>query len=91
MWVEKMKTLPPCFNNHVTKLDKKEVTDYYHCLATKKVREVMVDVLKDMVEINQTNSEKSSKYDCPNWSFNQADSVGYRRALREVINILEKS
>lgn len=28
-------------------------------------------------------------YDCPNWSYKQADTVGYTRALNDIINLLE--
>ena len=30
------------------------------------------------------------QYDCPNWCYQQADNVGYRRALNEIISLLEK-
>ena len=31
----------------------------------------------------------ASSYDNPNWALKQADSVGYRRALSEVLSLLE--
>lgn len=29
-------------------------------------------------------------YDTPNWEYKQADSVGYRRAMEEVISLLDE-
>lgn len=29
-----------------------------------------------------------SEYDCPNWHLLQADSVGYRRAMEEIISLI---
>ena len=28
-------------------------------------------------------------YDCPNWAYKQADAVGYRRALHEIISLIK--
>ena len=30
-----------------------------------------------------------AEYDCPNWTLLQADSVGYKRALEEIISLIE--
>ena len=31
-----------------------------------------------------------AQYDNPNWCYQQADIIGYRRALEEIISLLEK-
>ena len=35
-------------------------------------------------------STNKGQYDNPNWCYQQADIIGYRRALEEVISLLEK-
>ena len=34
-------------------------------------------------------STKKAQYDTPSWAYTQADLIGYRRALEEIISILE--
>lgn len=31
-----------------------------------------------------------AQYDNPNWCYQQADIIGYRRALEEIVSLLEK-
>jgi hypothetical protein len=35
-------------------------------------------------------STNKDQYESPNWCYQQADNVGYRRALTEIISLLEK-
>lgn len=51
------------------------------------IRRRLVEVLKTFDEEELKN--RSTDYDSPSWAFKQADSVGYARALRRVIGILE--
>jgi hypothetical protein len=49
---------------------------------------------KRLTEMCKKKSESSyrlspDEYDCVNWTLKQADSVGYRRALEEIISLLE--
>jgi len=34
-------------------------------------------------------STNAKQYESPNWCYQQADNVGYRRALNEIISLLE--
>lgn len=34
-------------------------------------------------------STHKSQYDSPNWAYAQADAIGYRRALEEIISLIE--
>jgi len=47
--------------------------------------------LEEMIQQRIGASYKLSRaeYDCPNWTLLQADSVGYRRALEEIISLIE--
>ena len=31
----------------------------------------------------------TDEYDCPNWVYKQADTIGYQRALKEVLSLIE--
>ena len=46
-------------------------------------------LIEDKRNSSITSDESREGYDCPNWSFKQADSVGYRRALREVMDLIK--
>lgn len=52
------------------------------------IRKRIVEVLRDKIE----NSRKGllTDYESPSWAYRQADGVGYERALREVISLLEE-
>lgn len=47
--------------------------------------------LSELCDVKIKNSYVLSKdqYDCPNWQYQQADSVGYRRAIEEILSLLE--
>ena len=53
---------------------------------------VLRDRLKVLIEEKVSTSDKTSLrkdgYDCPNWSFKQADNVGYQRMAEEIISLL---
>jgi hypothetical protein len=48
--------------------------------------------LAEMLEAKITGKDKSCMdaegYDCPNWAYKQADAQGYKRALTEVISLI---
>lgn len=47
-----------------------------------KVLDRLAEICYNMVKDSETNL---SDYDCPNWALKQADKIGYRKALREII------
>ena len=54
------------------------------------IRETLADFLHSKISSSHKESESKSTYDSPSWSELQADGNGYRRALREVINLLDQ-
>lgn len=52
---------------------------------------VMRTRLKEMLreKLESSFSTKEDDYSNPNWAYKQADSVGYRRALKEISSLLE--
>lgn len=47
-----------------------------------KVLDRLVEICYNMVKNSEVDT---SDYDSPNWAYKQADKVGYRRALRQII------
>ena len=47
--------------------------------------------LSEMCESKSSTSLTTNKeqYESPNWCYQQADNVGYRRALKEIVSLLE--
>lgn len=45
------------------------------------------DKLDSMLDSKIKESESALKYDEDNWSLRQADMYGYRRAIRDVLNL----
>lgn len=48
---------------------------------------VLADRLEEKIEEKVKANEAAAAYEKESWALYQADSMGYRRALREVINL----
>ena len=55
--------------------------------ASARLRERMVELVSE--KSGASLSTAKAQYDNPNWCYQQADNVGYRRALTEIISLLE--
>lgn len=53
------------------------------------LRKRLTDILQGRIESTREKLVSSDTYMSPSWAHLQADGVGYERALREVINLLE--
>lgn len=51
----------------------------------KRLKQMLVDKIEETRSANLTRD----KYDCPNWAYLQADAVGYERALKYLISVIE--
>lgn len=87
---KKPSRLPTSLKNLLKREDEGAYEEYYHQQATKAVRKLLVEELTKRIESNVLASEKKDKYELPSWAELQADSIGYRRAMRELIKLLTK-
>ena len=55
------------------------------------VRHRIASILADKLEKTIKDDEKKDLYEVPNWELHQADSRGYRRAIREALSLLTYS
>lgn len=53
------------------------------------VRKRLTKLLEDKIDAKRKFIRKDERYDTPNWDKLVADSLGYERALAEVISLLE--
>lgn len=90
MMPSKKNQIPSCFSKYVPKGDRENYTEYYHCEATREIRKLLCKVAEDKIETATISSERKGKYELPCWAEYQADEVGYRRALREMIALLNR-
>jgi hypothetical protein len=56
--------------------------------AAARLRERLKGLLEEKVDIARTKARSGNTYDSPNWSLVQADSIGYERAIFEIISII---
>ena len=87
---KKPSRLPPSLKKLLKKEDAEAYEEYYHQAATKAIRKLLAEELNKRIDTNVLASEKKDKYDLPSWAELQADSIGYRRAMRELIKLLTK-
>jgi len=59
--------------------------DFKGCFPTRKR---LVKLLEDKISTSQKSSISKDLYASPNWSFVQADNIGYQRALNDVISLI---
>lgn len=53
------------------------------------LRKRLTEILEEKIETKRTAIRNDQNYDKPNWSNYVADSIGYERALQEVISLIE--
>lgn len=58
-------------------------------IAAHYVRKQLVNVLTKKYLSRDAEEMNKEGYDSPSWAYKQADSVGYKRAIRELISLLE--
>lgn len=58
-------------------------------VASAHLRKRFIQLFEERIVSSRSKTIASSTYDSPNWAYLQADNVGYERALKEVISILE--
>ncbi len=56
--------------------------------AATRVRERLSEICNNKIDTSLSTTKK--QYDNPNWAYMQADNLGYRRALEEIISLLEE-
>lgn len=87
----KDKQLPTCLSDRADKTSEtKQYTEYFFAASTTAVRRLLIEELLDRVERSVAKSDASDKYELASWDRYQADQVGYRRALREIIKLLDR-
>lgn len=52
------------------------------------IRARLSEICED--KLGSALTTNKAQYDNPNWCYQQADIIGYRRALEEIVSLLEK-
>jgi len=59
--------------------------DFKGCFPTRKR---LAKLLEDKISVTRKGTLTKDGYSSPNWAYVQADSVGYERALNDVISLI---
>ncbi len=59
--------------------------DYLSSLTTRKR---LTELLEEKINVAEVASFDKEGYEVANWAYKQADLIGYKRALRDVINLI---
>ncbi len=81
-----MKTL---WTQGLEKDAQKEMKDNF--TSSHRVRKRMKELLLNLVEVERKKNRSEALYEVPNWQYKQADSLGYERALYEVMSLIEEN
>lgn len=82
--------MPSSLQQILTEEERPVYEEYFNTPACKKVREKLTELFEKKVQGSYLITDKENKYDKPSWSEYQADAIGYRRALKELIKFLEE-
>lgn len=74
--------------NKVLESEAEQERFYQNYSASEEVLDVLVKVLKSKTASSELDSESKDGYNSPNWAYNQADLIGYRRAIKEMIALM---
>lgn len=81
------KKLPSGILKVIPKEEQEQQTQLY--VNSTAFAELLSTVIKDMIASTDAKSIANERYfDTPNWAEFQADSIGYKRALTEVLRLL---
>lgn len=70
--------------------DEKKVEMRRDFVGSSLLREHLSKILENKVENARSRARAACTYENPNWAYLQADTIGYERALYEVISLIEK-
>lgn len=71
-------------------LDKSEAEEIKGLfIQSLRLRERLASIVKEKIDSNNIERISKNSYDNPSWAYIQADAVGYERALKEIISLLE--
>jgi len=59
-----------------------------HFTNALRLRERLTEIINNKYNSNLSNTLSKGNYENASWAYEQADSVGYMRALKEVLNLL---
>jgi len=82
--------LPLSFQNILEDEEVSLYEEYFNSESTKKVREKLVEYLESKVQASYFKTDKEAKYEMPSWAEYQADAIGARRSMLEIIKFLKK-
>ena len=70
--------------------DKEAYKQYYNDGSTRAIMKLLKEELEARINTDVIKSEGFEKFEYGNWSEYQAASIGYRKALRELIRLLDQ-
>ncbi|HET8689238.1 MAG TPA: hypothetical protein VFM18_21715 [Methanosarcina sp.] len=71
----------------LTGQDKEEMQSLFHSSA--RLRSRIKLMIEEKINASRTKSVSEDAYDTPNWALKQADAIGYERALKEIISLMQ--
>lgn len=70
-------------------LDKGQAEDMRgYFLSSHLLRKRLNELLQTKIDVAEQNSLAKNNYDLSNWAYLQADLVGYKRAINEIISLI---
>jgi hypothetical protein len=67
--------------------DKEEMKGLF--IQSLRLRNQIIKTLEEKIRVIDAESVSKEGYESPSWAYKQADIVGYKRALKEIISLIE--
>lgn len=79
---------PSPLRNLVPEEDRNTFDADYHTEAAQAVMKVLSSYIENLIEGHTASADAHDQYDKASWPYMQADSVGFRRALRNLKKVV---
>lgn len=59
-----------------------------HFNSSKVLRDRLSHIVNEKIDAKEREVMSAQEYEKSNWAFKQADSVGYKRAMKEILSLI---
>jgi hypothetical protein len=70
----------------LTGQEKEEMTNSF--VSSAHARSRLSFIIEEKIEAKRKANVSEERYESPGWAYQQADAVGYERAMREILSII---
>lgn len=88
--MKKTLPIPPRLLKSLSEKDREAYKEYYHSSSCKAILNLIIEDSKNRINESVKKSDSSQRFEMSSWPYYQAYESGYRKAYREIIDLLDR-